>query len=174
MVGLCRASRGRQQLQLVVISIHVVESVLQPEKSCRRRTRLQWHSCLCEGGGRYQSQRRICGASGVELTSETTNHEVFLAGFMVFSFPFSFSPVLPPQQPQLSQVVSSIENKKKSNMGKEEIKYLPDTPVPLKKALAEDTKEDCLPCRAIGISTSPVFPPLYFPFSPPPPLSALN
>jgi len=42
-------------------------------------------------------------------------------------------------------------------MGKEEIKYLPDTPVPLKKALAEDTKEDCLPCRAIGISTSLVF-----------------
>ncbi|PWW76624.1 hypothetical protein C7212DRAFT_279315 [Tuber magnatum] len=35
-------------------------------------------------------------------------------------------------------------------MGKEEIKYLPDAPVPLKKALAEDREEDCLPCRAIG------------------------
>ena len=44
-----------------------------------------------------------------------------------------------------------------------EIKYLPDTPVPLHKVLEEDTREDCLPCRAIGMALA-----FFYSFLPPP------
>jgi len=94
------------------------------------------------------------------VRSETTNHELFLASFLVFLFSTHR-----PGNLKVSRVVSCIgTDMTRSKMGKEEIKYLPDTPVPLRKAIAEDMKEDCLPCRAIGISTSLVFH-FSFPFS---------